>query len=67
MGRAQITDLYRIEDLLSDEERAARNLVGEFIDRDYLPIVGKHFRQGTFPNHLIPTLAELGVFGANLQ
>src|SRR5262252_4938252 len=67
MSRAPITDLYRIDDLLSDEERAARNLVGEFIDREYLPRVGIHFRNATFPLELVPKLAEMGLFGANLQ
>ena len=67
MARAEITDLYRIDDLLSDEEKAARNLVAEFVDREYLPIVGRHFRNGTFPTELIPTLAEMGVFGASLH
>jgi glutaryl-CoA dehydrogenase len=67
VARADITDLYRIDDLLSDEERAARDAVGAFIDREYLPIVGKHFRDGTFPMHVVPKLAELGVFGANLE
>ena len=37
------------------------------MDREYLPIIGKHFRDGTFPMHLIPRLAELGVLGANLH
>ena len=67
MARAEITDLYRIDDLLSDEEKAARNLVAEFVDREYLPIVGRHFRNGTFPTELIPKLAEMGVFGASLH
>src|SRR5215813_4449544 len=67
MARAEITDLYRIDDLLSDEEKAARNLVAEFVGREYLPIVGRHFRNGTFPTELIPTLAEMGVFGASLH
>jgi glutaryl-CoA dehydrogenase len=67
MARAEITDLYRIDDLLSDEEKAARNLVAEFIDREYLAIVGRHFRNGTFPTELIPKLAEMGLFGANLH
>jgi glutaryl-CoA dehydrogenase len=66
MARAEITDLYRIDDLLTDEEKAARNLVADFIDREYLPIVGRHFRNGTFPTELIPKLAEMGIFGANL-
>ncbi len=67
MARAPVTDLYRIDDLLSPEERAARDVVAAFVDREYLPIVGKHFRNGTFPNELIPKLAELGVFGATLK
>ena len=67
MPRAEVTDLYRIDDLLSDEEKAARDTVAQFIDREYLPIIGKHFRDGTFPMHLVPRIAEMGVLGANLQ
>ncbi len=66
MSRAAITDLYRIDDLLSPEERAIRDTVARFIDKEYLPIVGRHFRNHTFPTELIPQLAELGVFGATL-
>ncbi len=67
MARAEITDLYRIDDLLSEEEKAARNLVAEFVDREYLPVVGRHFRDGTFPRELIPKMAEMGIFGASLR
>ncbi len=67
MASAEITDLYRLDELLSTEERAARDLVRRFIDKEYLPIVGKHFRNGTFPMEVVPKLAELGVFGANLS
>ena len=66
MSRAAITDLYRIDDLLEPEERAARDLVAAFVDKEYLPIVGKHFRNGTFPMEVVPRLAEMGVFGATL-
>ncbi len=67
MARAAVTDLYRIDDLLSDEEKAARDVVASIIDREILPVIGKHFRDGTFPAHVVPKLAEVGVFGANLQ
>ncbi|WP_223642774.1 acyl-CoA dehydrogenase family protein [Corallococcus sp. EGB] len=67
MPRADITDLFLIDDLLSAEEKAARDAVARFVDAEVLPIIGKHFRDGTFPAHLIPGLAELGVLGANLQ
>ncbi|MBN1204886.1 MAG: acyl-CoA dehydrogenase family protein [Myxococcaceae bacterium] len=67
MPRAEITDLLLIDQLLTDEERAARDTVARFVDREVLPIIGQHFREGTFPAHLIPGLAEMGVLGANLQ
>src|SRR5688572_1098914 len=67
MPRAAITDLYRIDDLLQPEERAARDAVAQFVDREYIPIVGKHFEHGTFPMELVPRIAELGIFGANLK
>ena len=67
MPRADITDHFLLDDLLSDEERAARKQVRTFVDKEVLPIIGQHFREGTFPAHLIPGLAELGVLGANLQ
>jgi glutaryl-CoA dehydrogenase len=67
MSRAAITDLYRIDDLLQPEERAARDAVAQFVDKEYLPIVGKHFRNGTFPMEVVPRLAELGIFGAPLK
>jgi glutaryl-CoA dehydrogenase len=67
MPRAAITDLYRIDDLLQPEERAARDAVAQVVDREYLPIVGKHFRNGTFPMEIVPRIAELGIFGAPLK
>ncbi|MBI3181742.1 MAG: acyl-CoA dehydrogenase family protein [Myxococcales bacterium] len=67
MPRSDITDLYRIDELLSDEEKAARDVVAAFVDREYLPKAGKYFRHGTFPLEVIPKLAELGVFGATLD
>ena len=67
MSRLAITDLYKIDDLLEPEERAARDAVAAFVDKEYLPIIGKHFRNGTFPMEVVPRLAELGVFGATLK
>ena len=61
-------DLYRIEDELAPEERLARDTVREFVDREFLPRVVEHVRQdGSFPMELVPRMAELGLFGANLS
>jgi glutaryl-CoA dehydrogenase len=64
----QSLDFYRIDDELSDEEKVVRETVREFVDREFLPRVVEHVRQdGSFPLELIPKMAELGVFGANLH
>jgi len=60
-------DFLRLEDLLSEEEILARDAVREFVSREFLPLVREHVRQdGSFPMQLVPRLAELGLFGANL-
>jgi glutaryl-CoA dehydrogenase len=66
VGRSEVEALYRLEDLLSPEERAAREAVARLVDAEVLPVIGRHFREGTFPRQVIPRLAELGVLGANL-
>ena len=56
-----------MEDLLSDEERLVRDTVREFVTDRVLPIIEKHFRDGTFPRHLVPEMARLGLLGSNLH
>jgi glutaryl-CoA dehydrogenase len=58
--------LYRLDDALSADERAVRDAVARVVDGEVLPVIGRHFREGTFPAQLIPRLGELGVLGANL-
>src|SRR5512145_3173727 len=61
-------DFLHLDDLLADEERMARDAVREFVTREFLPLVQKHVRQdGSFPMELVPRMAELGLFGANLH
>ena len=61
-------DFYRIEDELSSEERIVRDTVREFVEKEFLPCVVEHVRQdGSFPMNLVPKMAALGLFGANLQ
>jgi len=59
-------DFYRIDDLLSDEERMVRGTVRRFVDERVVPIIDKHFEDGTLPKELIPEMAQLGLFGGNL-
>ncbi len=59
-------DFLEIDSLLNDDERLVRQTTREFVDREVLPIIEKHNREGTFPFQLVETMAELGFFGANL-
>jgi len=60
-------DFYLSDRLLTDEERDVRDTVRQFVDAEVIPVVEEHFKAGTFPNHLIPTMAEMGLLGANLE
>jgi glutaryl-CoA dehydrogenase len=59
-------DFYSIDTSLSEDERAVRDTVRRFVDERVLPIIGDCYIEGRFPLEIVPDLAELGVFGANL-
>jgi glutaryl-CoA dehydrogenase len=59
-------DFFNIDSLLSEEERAVRDSVRRFVDDRVLPVIGPCYVEGRFPREILPGLAELGVFGANL-
>jgi glutaryl-CoA dehydrogenase len=61
------TDLYNTDMLLSEEERMVRDTVREFVRERVLPIIAEHFEAGTFPRHLIPEIAQLGLLGMHLE
>src|SRR2546430_4465997 len=62
----QGVDFYDVDGLLSEEERAVRDTVRAWVDDNLIPIIGEHYVEGKFPKHLVPQMAELGLFGANL-
>ena len=63
----QELDYCDVDSLLTDEEKMIRDTVRAFVTDEVLPVIEHHFRDGTFPNHLIPAIGELGLLGANLQ
>ncbi len=62
-----IDQLVAVEQLLGDEERAARDAVHAWVTERFRPRLTEAHRAGEFPLALIPELAELGVFGATLE
>ncbi|HXV87021.1 MAG TPA: acyl-CoA dehydrogenase family protein [Gemmatimonadales bacterium] len=64
--RFQGVDFYDADALLSEDERAVRDTVRRWVDDEVMPVIGQHYVEGRFPLHLVPAMAEMGVFGANL-
>ena len=60
-------DFLDLDSSFSDEELLARRTARQFVDERVLPVIEKHYREGTFPIDLVPQLGELGFFGANLK
>jgi glutaryl-CoA dehydrogenase len=59
-------DFYNLDGLLSEEERAVRDTVRAWVDEHLMPVIGDAYIKGEFPKQLIPGMAELGLYGANL-
>jgi glutaryl-CoA dehydrogenase len=59
-------DFYQTELLLSEYETAVRDAVREWVDEQLLPVIGQCYVERRFPKELIPQMAELNVFGANM-
>src|SRR5579864_480245 len=60
-------DYLEIDSLFSDQEKLVRQTVREFVDKEVLPHIEEWNREGKFPSHLVPLMAELGFYGANLE
>ena len=52
--------------LLTEEQRMIRDTVREWVDDNLLPVINDAYIGRYLPKQLVPGMAELGVFGANL-
>lgn len=61
-------ELFAIDGLLSEEERAIRDVVRDFVDRRIRPDIADWFEAGEIPaRELARELGELGVLGMHLE
>ncbi|MBV9712762.1 MAG: acyl-CoA dehydrogenase family protein, partial [Ktedonobacteraceae bacterium] len=61
------TDFYRMDELLSEEERSIRDTVRAFCDREVIPVINDYWERAEFPFELIPKLATLNIAGGSIQ
>lgn len=66
MGSFKGVDYFDTDALLSEEERMIRDTVRDWVDDNLMPVIEEAYIARHFPKELIPQLAELGVYGANL-
>jgi len=57
-------DYYRIQDLLTDEEKLIQETVRDFVTDNLMPVIQDCNREARFPVELVTKLAELGFLGA---
>ncbi len=67
MSRFTPFDFYNIESLLPDEDKAIRQQVREFVQKEVKPLIRDHYREGVFPKQLIRPIGEMGLLGASLK
>src|SRR3954468_23497082 len=67
MARFPGVDYLQFDSLLSEQELMVRQTARQFVDDRVLPLVRDAFNTGVFPAQLIPEMAHLGFFGANLE
>jgi glutaryl-CoA dehydrogenase len=60
-------DFLGFDNLLSEDERMARDTSRQFIEDNLIPIIEECNREGRFPRELVPQMGQLGFFGANLH
>ncbi|MDP3147760.1 MAG: acyl-CoA dehydrogenase family protein [Ignavibacteria bacterium] len=66
MAKLSGVDYFSADDLLFEDEKLVRETVRTFVDSEILPIIVKHNREGSFPQNIVPKMAELGILGPTL-
>jgi glutaryl-CoA dehydrogenase len=60
-------DLLRLDDELTDVERATKQRAKDFVDRRIKPHIAQWYEDAVFPTEIIPEMAELGLLGMHLD
>ncbi len=61
-----MTDFFKIEELLTPENRLIRQSVAEFTNTEIKPIIDSYAQRAAFPAYLIKRFGELGILGVTL-
>lgn len=59
-------DYYNIEDLLTEEQKIARDATRDWVKKEVSPIIEDAFERAVYPRHLLKGLGQLGALGPSL-
>lgn len=60
-------DLFDINSLLTEEEKAVQESVSRFVRNNVNPVIQECFENHEFPSDLIKPIADLGLFGTSIK
>src|SRR5204862_6682806 len=60
-------DYIEIDSLVTEDGLMVRQTVRDFVDDGIMPIIEQANREEKFPMHLVPKMAEMGLFGATIS
>jgi glutaryl-CoA dehydrogenase len=60
-------DFYLLDERLTDEERAIRDRLRDFCEREVVPIINGYWERAEFPFELVPKIAQLGLAGGVIE
>src|SRR3954468_23107604 len=67
LGGPDYTDYYRLDSLLTEEQRGLRQRVRDFMDQEVIPVINPYWERAEFPHELVPKLAPLGIAGFQID
>ena len=61
------SELYHLDDLFSDEERALKDRLRQFCDKEVVPVANERWQAAESMTDLLPGVVELGVLGGGTE
>ncbi|MAJ46296.1 MAG: hypothetical protein CBC35_03155 [Planctomycetes bacterium TMED75] len=61
------SDLYRLDDLLTPQEKSLKERISSWVGSHFLPQVDLYWNQGTVPGELLRELGGLGALGTSIH
>ncbi len=59
----EIVDYYKIDDLLTDDQKLIRDSVKDWVKRNVKPIIDDYAQNHRYPEHLMKEMGDLGLLG----